>query len=134
MSVEAEIQKSHDYFQNGGVNTSNININMQGDIYTVGGTVEDWNQLNKLGELIESSGKRVLNEVELEDLTPKNIEMTVTTKGSNLNVRSGAGTDFDIVGKFSNGNKVKVVRKWQEDWYEVQNDHVKGYCHTNYLS
>lgn len=136
-AAEAErktaIEHSYNYFQEGGVDVSKLIIDKIDNTFTVNGTVEDWKQLEKVNELIEASNADVESTVELEDLTIKNIWMNVTTKGSNLNVRAGAGTNFDIVGKLANGTRINVVRKHQEDWFEVTNGEVTGYCHTNYL-
>ncbi len=131
--VREEIERSVNYFEQGGVNTDGLDINKENDAFRVTGTVGDWEQLGKLNSLIEAADTNVVNEVELEDWTAKNVQLKVVTKGSNLNVRSGAGTDNDVVGKFANGANVTLVKKVAADWYEVQDENVKGYCHTNYL-
>lgn len=137
MSAEAEkktaIEHSYNYFKDGGVNTEKLVIDKQNNDFIVSGTVEDWEQLERVNNLIEKSDASVNAQIELEDLTIKNVWMNVKTKGSNLNVRAGAGTDFDIVGKLSNGSRINVVRKQQADWYEVTNGEVTGFCHTNFL-
>ncbi len=51
----------------------------------------------------------------------------VTTEGSRLNVRSGPGTDFAIVGKLEPGRVVTVTGTSQDgQWYRVQVDEVDG--------
>lgn len=131
--LKVEIERSIKYFQDGGVDTTNLTVGKEGSVFTVAGTVEDGEQLTKLNELIASTDADVTANVELEDLTPRNIKLTVTTKGSNLNVRSGAGTENDVVGKFPNGTAVTLVKKPQADWHVVTNGEITGYCHTNYL-
>ena len=43
---------------------------------------------------------------------------TVTTQGSNLNVRNGASIDFDIIGHLANGSEVKVLDE-KNGWYQI---------------
>lgn len=44
---------------------------------------------------------------------------TVTTNGSNLNVRSGAGIDFNIIGKLANGTEI-TVKDEKDGWYRIE--------------
>ena len=112
-----------------------MEIQYDNNTFHLGGTVETGEQLQKLAEVTTNSGSSsaIVNNVELEDLTPRNMMMKVVTKGSNLNVRWGAGTDHDVVGKFPNGSEVQIVRKPQTDWYHFKSSGVEGYCHTNFL-
>ena len=134
--VNTEIEQSYSFLQQNGVDTTSINIDFENNTFKLNGTVETGEGLTKLNEVIANSGSEnpIINNVELEDFTPKNIVMRVKTKGSNLNVRSGAGTDNEIVGKFANGSEVQLVKRVQEDWYLMRNGEIEGYCHTNYLS
>ena len=68
---------------------SQIEIQYDNNTFHLGGTVETGEQLQKLAEVTTNSGSSsaIVNNVELEDLTPRNIMMKVVTKGSNLNVR-----------------------------------------------
>lgn len=134
--VNSQINDAHSFIQAGGVDTSAINIQFENNTFNLAGTVETGEQLTKLNEVVTNSESEstIINNVELEDFTPKNITMKVKTKGSNLNVRAGAGTDNEIVGKFANGTDVQLVKKVQEDWYLMRNGETEGYCHTNYLS
>ena len=134
--VESQVNEAHGFIQAGGVDTSAINIQFENNSFNLAGTVETGEQLAKLHDVVTNSGSEstIINNVELEDFTPKNIIMKVKTKGSNLNVRAGAGTDNDIVGKFANGSEVQLVKKVQEDWYLMRNAETEGYCHTNFLS
>ena len=64
---------------------------------------------------------------------------TVTLEEGNLNVRSGAGTSFGIVGKLKHGDKVKICREitsadGSSKWYYVYNKNVVGYVSADYVS
>lgn len=67
----------------------------------------------------------------------------VKTDGSNLNVRSGPGTNYSIVGKFANGAIVDIPFMQPSDigdswWYAYGNDantgkKIEGYVHRDYI-
>lgn len=57
---------------------------------------------------------------------------TVVTGGSYLNVRTGAGMDYEIIDWLSPGEEVKVIGS-EGDWYEVIVPEKKGYVHGYYL-
>lgn len=67
--------------------------------------------------------------------------LQVKTDGSNLNVRSGPGTNYSIVGKFANGTLVTFgymdpipSTDWTYVWGTGTNgQHLSGYCHNDYL-
>jgi len=134
--VDAQVNEAYGFLKEGGVDTDSININFENNTFQLSGTVESGKDMELLHSVVTNSGSSsaIVNNVELEDFTPKNILMTVKTRGSNLNVRAGAGTDNEIVGKFANGSQVSLVKKIQEDWYLVRNNEVEGYCHTNFLT
>ena len=61
---------------------------------------------------------------------------------SNLNVRSGAGTSFSVVGQLKNGETVTVLGSAKASdnavWYNISyvssGTTIKGYVHSNYLT
>ena len=57
---------------------------------------------------------------------------TVVTGGSCLNVRTGAGMDYEIIDWLRPGEEVKVIGS-EGDWYEVIVPEKKGYVHGYYL-
>lgn len=62
-------------------------------------------------------------------------KLKVTTKESNLNIRSGAGTDFPIIGKAARGEIVTLVKKENDQWWVVKTDKGKeGFAFTQYLT
>ena len=44
---------------------------------------------------------------------------TVTTNGSNLNVRTGPGIGYDIISSLANGSKVTVIEE-KDGWYRIE--------------
>ena len=57
---------------------------------------------------------------------------TVVTGGSRLNLRTGAGLDYEIIDQLRPGEKVTVIGS-EGDWYEVIVPEKKGYVHSDYL-
>lgn len=56
----------------------------------------------------------------------------VQTEGASLNVRSGAGTDFDKVAALNNGAVVDIVGV-DSGWYKVSFSGVTGYVSSDYM-
>ena len=57
---------------------------------------------------------------------------TVVTNGGRLNLRTGAGLDFEIIDQLRPGEEVTVIGS-KGDWYEVIVPEKKGYVHGDYL-
>lgn len=57
---------------------------------------------------------------------------TVVTKGSRLNVRTGAGMDYEIIDQLCPGEEVSVIGT-EGDWYQITVPAKTGYVHSNYL-
>ena len=57
---------------------------------------------------------------------------TVVTNGGRLNLRTGAGLDFEIIDQLCPGEEVTVIGS-EGDWYEVIVPEKKGYVHGDYL-
>ena len=71
--------------------------------------------------------------------TGNNSVGTIHGADDGLNVRSGAGTSFDIIASLVNGTTVTVVEKIDSNWYEitfvnVNNKNQTGYVSTNFLT
>ncbi len=56
----------------------------------------------------------------------------VQTDGATLNVRSGAGTDFDKVAVLNNGAVVEIVGI-DNGWYKISTGDVAGYVSSDYM-
>lgn len=107
---------------------------------------EKQDMVNKMPEQVEVDG----GVLELLD-TPSVLSVPgiaryqyrVKTDGSNLNVRSGPGTNYSIVGKFANGTIVDIPFMQPSDigdswWYAYGNDantgkSIEGYVHRDYI-
>ena len=55
----------------------------------------------------------------------------VNTNSGSLNVRSGPGTEYPVVGKLEKGTIVKVMT--HSDWDFINYGPLQGYCATRYL-
>lgn len=72
--------------------------------------------------------------VEVETSAEKDLGWAmVTTEGDPLNLRNGAGTSSDIIGKLQNGTSVKVLGLY-EGWYKVTYNDKVGYVSSDYLT
>ena len=81
---------------------------------------------------IDNDGNLIIT---IEDVTaPAEITTTgtVVTNGGRLNLRTGAGLDYKIIGKLRPGDEVTVIGS-EGDWYEVIVPEKKGYVHSDYL-
>ena len=56
----------------------------------------------------------------------------VVTNGSRLNVRTGAGMDYEIIDQLRPGEEVKVLGV-DGDWYQITVPEKNGYVHSDYL-
>lgn len=57
---------------------------------------------------------------------------TVTTGDSRLNLRTGAGMDYEIIDQLNPGDEVTVIGS-DGDWYEVIVPEKRGYVYSDYL-
>jgi len=58
---------------------------------------------------------------------------TYTVTVSELNLRSGPGTNYKIIGSLSYGQKVTLIEKNINNWYLVEADGKEGYVSSKYL-
>jgi uncharacterized protein YgiM (DUF1202 family) len=120
-----------------GINIPNLGCSMEKGVLTVTGTVPD----GPTAEAAIAALKRapgvieVKNYLEVEDLTSKHIMMRVATKTSNLNIRKGPGTQFEIIGKAAHNSQVQLIKKMYNGWYYIKSaDGTEGFCSTDYLA
>lgn len=73
------------------------------------------------------------SEDEIED-EEETTTLTGTVVGitSYLNLRSGAGIDYGVIGKLTNGTEVEVLDE-ENGWYQVTVDGQTGYVYSDYL-
>ena len=70
------------------------------------------------------------NKVTTEKVTGKG---KVKTKGSNLNVRSGPGTNYGKIGKLKNKSSVTLTG-YNGKWYQIDYNGKKGYVSASYIT
>lgn len=132
-------QQVNDYtaiLQKAGVSVQNLKVSNANGQLTVAGTVTDMQAAEKAVDVLKTQPgvHSVVNLLEMEDLTAKNIKMKVATKESNLNIRKGPGTEFDIVGKAAHDSTVQLIKRMYNDWYYIKSDSgIEGFCSRNYL-
>lgn len=81
-----------------------------------------------------SSGDLMLNINSVAGIS-EGAKLKVTTNRSNLNIRSGPGTEDTIVGKAARHEIVSLVRKENDQWWFIKTDAgEEGYSFTQYLT
>ncbi|HEY0056754.1 MAG TPA: SH3 domain-containing protein [Pedobacter sp.] len=122
--------------QNAGISVQNLKAANANGQLTISGTVQDAQTAEKVVSALKTQPgvHSVVNLLEMEDLTAKNIKMKVATNESNLNIRQGPGTDYDIVGKAAHHSTVQLIKRMYNDWYYIKTDKgIEGFCSKNYL-
>ena len=122
--------------QKAGVAVSDLKVQQNAGKLTVAGKVSDAATAEKAIATLKSQAgvTEVVNLLEIEDLSAKNIKMKVVTKESNLNIRKGPGTNFEIVGKAAHNSTVQLIKRMYNDWYYIRTDAgVEGFCAANFL-
>ena len=89
-------------------------------------------KVNEDGTVVFSFGGEDLS-VDWNELTEEHGDTgTVVTEGSRLNVRTGAGMDYEIIDQLLPGEEVSVIGV-EGDWYEITIPEKHGYVHSDYL-
>ena len=57
-----------------------------------------------------------------------------TVTASALNIRSGPGTTYSILGMVRKNNRVVILERTSEDWYKINYQGTEGYVSTDYLN
>ena len=125
-----------DILRQAGINIPNLWVQDLNGTITLAGTVPDMQTAEKAVAALKAQPGvvNVFNLLEMEDLTSKNIKMKVITKSSNLNIRKGPGTDYEIVGKAAHESQVQLIKRMYNDWYFVRTeDGTEGFSSANYL-
>jgi len=71
-------------------------------------------------------------DIDLEDTEEDSTTGKVTTNGGRLNLRTGAGMNYQIIDQLRNGEEVTVIGT-EGDWYKVVIPEKTGYVHSDYL-
>jgi hypothetical protein len=103
-STVAAQQQQNDYntaLISAGVTVQDLRAQNDAGILTIFGNVTDQATAEKAVTALKTQPgvKDVVNLLEIEDLTAKNVKMKIATQQSNLNIRKGPGTEYDIIGK-----------------------------------
>jgi len=120
-----------------GISIPNLGCSLEKGVLSVTGTVPDGATAEAaVAALKKAPGvTEVKNYLVVEDLTSKNIKMKVVTKSSNLNIRKGPGTQFEIVGKAPHNSEVQLIKKMYNGWFYIKSaDGKYGFCSTDYLA
>ena len=120
-----------------GIWIPNLHCSLENGVLTVTGTVPDTNTADAAVAALKNDPgvTKVINYLEVEYLRSKNIMMKVVTQSSNLNIRQGPGTEFDIVGKAAHNSQVQLIKKMSNGWYFIKAaDGTEGFCLTDYLA
>lgn len=119
-----------------GISVKNLGCSLDNGVLSVSGTVADSVSAEAaINALKAAPGVReIKNYLEIEDLTSQNLFMKVVTKSSNLNIRKGPGTDFEIIGKAAHDSKVQLIKKMYNGWYYIKSaEGIDGFCSVDYL-
>ena len=98
----------------------------------------DWYHINHNGVTGYVSAQYLQEVSAGGDSTAVSSSRTVNKTGkvvnisSSLNIRSGAGTGYSIVGTLYNGQTVNILEK-SGDWYHISHNGVTGYVSAQYL-
>jgi uncharacterized protein YgiM (DUF1202 family) len=120
-----------------GIKIPNLGCSMEKGVLSITGTVPDTATADAAVAVLKKAPgvTEVKNYLEMEDLKPKNIFMKVVTKSSNLNIRKGPGTQYDIVGKAAHGSNVQLIKKMTDGWFYIKaTDGTEGFCSAEYLT
>ena len=71
-------------------------------------------------------------ELDAEDTEESTTTGKVVTQGSRLNLRTGAGLNYEIIDQLRPGEEVTVIGT-EGDWYKVIVPEKTGYVHSDYL-
>jgi uncharacterized protein YigE (DUF2233 family) len=137
MALQDKYKELVDAATTGGVN--NLQVREQEGVLYVDGDASGvtkqklWDIYGKI-DPDYSSGDLMLNINSVAGVA-EGTKLKVTTSHSNLNIRSGAGTDQKIVGKAARGEVVTLVRKENDQWWYIKTDDgEEGYSFTQYLA
>lgn len=119
-----------------GINIPNLGVSLEKGVLSITGKVPDGATADAaVAALRKAPGvTEVKNYLEVEDLRAKNIMMKVVTESSNLNIRKGPGTEYEIIGKAAHNSTVQLIKKMYNGWYYIKAaDGTEGFCSTEYL-
>ncbi len=120
-----------------GISIPNLGCSMEYGVLIITGTIPDRPAADAaVAALLKAHGVReVKNYLEVEDFTSRRIMRNVATKSSNLNIRKGQGTEYEIVEKAAYNSTVQLIKKMYNGWYFIRSQNgVEGFCSTDFLA
>lgn len=92
---------------------------------------------SNLSKLAEEEAKVIAKHYNLQSKCTEITETVVNQEGlvnaTSLNVRSGAGTNYSILGKLTNNSKVTIVAKCSNNWLKIKFNNGYGYVSRDYI-
>lgn len=82
---------------------------------------------------LEISFEDILAALSTVESADKQMGKVTVSEGSTLNVRSGAGMNYDVIDNLKCGDEVEV-QGLDGDWYKITIPSKDGYVHKDYLS
>ncbi len=67
-----------------------------------------------------------------EEASASTIGVVIDTEGEGLNVRSGPGSDYNIIDSLWDGDEVVIIEK-AGDWYKINHNGIIGYSSAAYI-
>ena len=68
-----------------------------------------------------------------EEPTPEEEQKQLATINDSVNIRSGPGTDTQVVGSRTPGDEVEVLEKLDSGWTKIRYNGGEAYIYTEYL-
>ncbi len=98
----------------------------------VGVTNNGWSEIDWDGERAFLSNDYVSEDKPEAVVTEKNDTVYVT--GNSVNLREGAGTEYDVTASLTKGTELKRTGTTDNGWTRVEYDGKTGYISSNYVS
>lgn len=74
------------------------------------------------------------NNATSQNITEISVNQTGLVSATSLNVRSGAGTNYSVLGKLKNNTQVSIVAKCGNSWVKIRFGGEFGYVNSKYLN
>lgn len=97
----------------------------------LGALSEEWYKATSNG--MEAKAASYSVDAQSEDAEEGMKALTGLVKASQLYVRAGAGTEYDIVGTLLEGARVAILDQSVEGWYQVTDDTLTGYVSAEWV-
>ncbi len=114
-----------------------VSVNEEKGVLRIIGDVPSGDIKNRMWEIYgqvdpQFKSNEVMLNVEVKSVEGNKVK--VVTQSGNLNIRLGAGTEQNLVGKASHGDVLTLLRKENDQWWYVRTkEGVEGYCYAQYL-